>query len=84
METMNADELLRALQDLGITLQRAKALVDDGKEVACSQKLQGALVKCGNLVRYVNEFRATEDTSEAALDEVQNESVVKESSEQPA
>lgn len=56
MEIINLEELLRALQDLGITLSRAKGFVDEGKEVYCSNKLQGALVKINNIIQYVNNF----------------------------
>jgi len=63
---MNLDDVIHGLQDLFITLTNAKALVDDGKEVRCSQRLQGALVKCGNIIQYVNSFR--EDTPKEGND----------------
>ncbi|KKN47566.1 hypothetical protein LCGC14_0661710 [marine sediment metagenome] len=40
------------LRDLLMDIHGAKNLVDDGKEVKCSYKLQGILTKCRNI--YLN------------------------------
>lgn len=73
MEINNLD-LLRALQDLGFTIARAKSLVDEGKEVLCSNKLQGALVKINNIIRYVNSSipQTEEDASVVAEENSQS------------
>ena len=61
-------ELSVALRDLLLDISVAKNLVDDGKEVKCSRRLQGALAKCRNLCFYVqeNEIVAKPDSKEQA------------------
>jgi hypothetical protein len=82
METIDVQELTKAIQDLGITLSRAKAFVDEGKEVYCSNKLQGALVKCDNILRYVNSFNEDAEESQEDTQEDQDEVVVEQDSNQ--
>jgi len=57
MEEVNLEVLEEGLKDLFLTIQRAKNLVTDGKEVHCNQRLQGALTKCGKLLQNVNNVR---------------------------
>jgi hypothetical protein len=52
---MEAVKLCNALYELLIEIQRAKNLVDDGKEVLCSNRLQGSFTKCRNLYITVKE-----------------------------
>lgn len=43
-------ELFESLNEVLTKVQAAKDLVDDGKEVLCSRKLQGALVNISDLI----------------------------------
>ena len=60
----NIAKLFQDLQELMISLHRAKNFVDEGKEVLCSRQLQGSLVKCNNiLIGIKNEFLVNENNS---------------------
>ena len=43
------NDMIPPLRDLGLAIASAKNLVDEGKEVLCSRKLQGAAVKYSEL-----------------------------------
>lgn len=57
-------DLENILRDLFLDIQRAKNFVDDGKEVLCSNKLQGALVKCANILNGVQSGVVAKQNSE--------------------
>lgn len=47
-------EILEALKSIFDQIRVAKNLVDDGKEVKCSQQLQGAKTRCLHLIEYLS------------------------------
>ena len=47
---MNNLDLFNDLQKVWLKIDDAKTLVDDGKEVLCSNRLQGALTNLSNVI----------------------------------
>ena len=54
MEIKDEKKLSSILTDLGIAIQSAWNLVEDGKEVLASRKLQGAMTKYNELIVFVS------------------------------
>ncbi len=53
---MESVDIIAQVRDIGVLIIGAKGLVDDGKEVLCSRRLQGALVKLSNLLGNLQEL----------------------------
>lgn len=51
---MKKIDLLNSLTDVWLRIESSKGLVDDGKEVLCSQKLQGALTCLSNIIGLIS------------------------------
>ena len=66
MEGVNIE---KDLKDLLLTIQIAKNLVDDGKEVKCSFKLQSAFTKCRNIYYEVQQKRIVADKPDEQISE---------------
>jgi len=69
---INLEELTLAMRELKFTIDEAKNLVFHGKVVQCDRKLQGAQVKCDNILGYVA-LRLQEDQAEQKDGNVANE-----------
>ncbi len=82
---MNIDieELFLALRELKWSIDEAKNMVFNGKVVQCDRKLQGAQVRCDNILKCVGEVLAdkqretqnvvSETTTEESLRELPTE-----------
>lgn len=51
------EETSKCLIEVFANLQSAKNLVDEGKEVLCSRKLQAAITKCVEMAEKVNKLK---------------------------
>ena len=54
-ENLNKLELFNSLQKIWWKVDEAKNLVDEGKEVLCSNKLQGALTNLKQMIEELGE-----------------------------
>jgi len=70
---MEMRDLLQALfmrlKDIGMDVDTARLLVDDGKEVKCSRKLQGVTTKLNTLLVEVMNLRNEQDQLEGVIEE---------------
>jgi len=70
MEIKDEAKFSALLTDLGVLIQSAWNLVEDGKEVLSSRKLQGAMTKYNELIMFVRQVPGSseEDPDELAKD----------------